>query len=79
MANLNFRVLQIIPLFLFIQISFGLYEIEVYRMLGYEEGEKWVGSRVSSFTMVAAHYAGIFSWCGESLSTRRVFKKVSND
>jgi hypothetical protein len=58
MANLNCKFLHLIPFFLVFQVSFGLYEIEVYRMFGYEEGDKWMGSRVSTFTMVAAHYAG---------------------
>jgi hypothetical protein len=43
---------------LLVQFSMALYEIEVHRMLGYEEGDHWLGSKVHSFTMVAAHYAG---------------------
>ena len=49
---------HVLPFFLLVHLSFGLYEIEVHRMLGYEEGDRWMGSKVQSFTMVAAHFAG---------------------
>lgn len=51
-------LMQVIWVSLLLRFSLALYEIEVHRMLGYEEGEQWLGSKVHSFTMVAAHYAG---------------------
>jgi hypothetical protein len=53
--NFTFQFLSFVMLF---NLSWGLYEIEVHRMFGYEYGEQWVGSKVQSFTMVAAHFAG---------------------
>lgn len=54
---MNF-VMQLVWLSLLLRFSLALYEIEVHRMLGYEDGEHWLGSKVHTFTMVAAHYAG---------------------
>jgi hypothetical protein len=49
---------HLLPFMLLCNFSWGLYEIEVHRMLGYDQGEQWVGSKVQTFTMVAAHFAG---------------------
>lgn len=37
---------HVLPFFLLVHFSLGLYEIEVHRMLGYEEGDRWIGSKV---------------------------------
>lgn len=42
--------------FLLIQLSYSLYEIEVYRMFGYEEEGVAHGCKVASVNLVATHF-----------------------
>lgn len=35
-----------------------LYETEIYRMLAYDEGTNFYGSKAGSFNLNAAHFAG---------------------
>lgn len=51
-------MMRVIGITIMIQLGMALYEIEVHRLLGQEEGDTWLGSKVNQFTMVAAHYAG---------------------
>ena len=44
---------------LVLQCAFGLHEIEVYRLLGYEENSLNYGSKIASLNFMASHYTGI--------------------
>ena len=53
---------------LVLQCAFGLHEVEVYRLLGYEENGVTYGSKISSLNFMASHYTGI-----QKLSYKAVF------
>jgi hypothetical protein len=44
--------------FLTIQCALGLYDIEVYRLLGYEENGATYGSKIASLNFMASHFTG---------------------
>lgn len=39
-------ICNLFPLLLLVHMSYGLYELDVYRMFAYEQAESWVGSRI---------------------------------
>jgi len=43
--------------FLLLQLSYSIYEIEVYRMFGYEDEGISHGCKIGSLNLVAAHHS----------------------
>ena len=51
-------VMQIAILITLMQLTLALQELEVYRLIGYEENDKVFGSKAASFNLVASHFSG---------------------
>lgn len=56
LADIHKTFCFVISFFLLIQFSYCLYEIEVYRMFGYEEDGIAHGCKTASLNLVASHY-----------------------
>lgn len=50
--------MQIAILLTLMQLTLALQELEVYRLIGYEENNQVFGSKVASFNLVASHFSG---------------------
>lgn len=45
-------------LLFFIQFTAALQEVEVYRLIAYEDNNQVFGSKITSFNLVATHFTG---------------------
>jgi len=50
--------LQLALLLALLHLSLGLQELEVYRLVSYEENNQAFGSKLTSFNLVASHFSG---------------------